>query len=91
MPELAGVGVNPQHVTEWKKGRNLPSAESALVMLKLIKTKAKKLANGVLAGNRLAINNVISNRVPVLWCVRASKYFFGPEPVLGVKLDRVQE
>lgn len=83
--------MNPQHVTGWKKGRNLPGAENALVMLEVIKTKAKKLANGVLAGNRLATNNVISNRVPVLWCVRASKYFFGPEAVLGVKLDGVQE
>ena len=41
--ELARLlGVNPQHVTEWKKGRNLPSAESALAMLELIKTKPKK-------------------------------------------------
>jgi DNA-binding transcriptional regulator YiaG len=35
------LGVNPQHVTGWKKGRNRPSAETALAMLELIKTKPK--------------------------------------------------
>jgi DNA-binding transcriptional regulator YiaG len=28
-----------QHVTDWKKGRNRPSAEAALTMLELLKTK----------------------------------------------------
>ena len=36
------LGVRPSHVTEWKKGRNLPSAENALTMLELLKTKPKK-------------------------------------------------
>jgi DNA-binding transcriptional regulator YiaG len=41
--ELARMlGVNPQHVTEWKKGRNLPNAETALVMVELLRTKPKK-------------------------------------------------
>jgi DNA-binding transcriptional regulator YiaG len=31
-----------QQVTEWKKGRNRPSAEAALVMLELLKTKLPK-------------------------------------------------
>jgi DNA-binding transcriptional regulator YiaG len=31
-----------RHVTEWKKGRNLPNAETALTMMELIKTKPKK-------------------------------------------------
>jgi DNA-binding transcriptional regulator YiaG len=40
--ELARMlGVNPQHVTEWKKGRNLPNAETALTMLELIKGKPR--------------------------------------------------
>lgn len=34
--------VNPQHVTEWKKGRNLPNAETALEMIDLLRTKPKK-------------------------------------------------
>jgi DNA-binding transcriptional regulator YiaG len=43
--ELARMlGVNPQHVTEWKKGRNLPNAETALVMVELLKSKPKKWA-----------------------------------------------
>jgi DNA-binding transcriptional regulator YiaG len=38
--ELAKLlGVKPQHVTEWKKGRNRPSAEAALTMLELLETK----------------------------------------------------
>jgi DNA-binding transcriptional regulator YiaG len=40
--ELARLlGVRPSHVTEWKKGRNLPNAETALTMLELIKAKPK--------------------------------------------------
>lgn len=40
--ELARLlGVNPQHVTEWKKGRSHPSGENALAMLELLKTKPK--------------------------------------------------
>ena len=40
--ELARLlGVNPQHITEWKKGRSKPSGESALAMLELLKTKPK--------------------------------------------------
>jgi DNA-binding transcriptional regulator YiaG len=35
------IGVNPQHITEWKKGRSRPSAENALAMLELLKTKPK--------------------------------------------------
>jgi hypothetical protein len=34
-------GVNPQHITEWKKGRSKPSGENALAMLELVKTKPK--------------------------------------------------
>jgi DNA-binding transcriptional regulator YiaG len=41
--ELARLlSVRPSHVTEWKKGRNLPNAEAALTMMELIKTKPKK-------------------------------------------------
>jgi DNA-binding transcriptional regulator YiaG len=41
--ELARLlGVRPSHVTEWKKGRNLPNAETALTMMELIKSKRKK-------------------------------------------------
>lgn len=41
--ELARLlGVRPSHVTEWKKGRNLPNAETALTMIELIKSKPKK-------------------------------------------------
>jgi DNA-binding transcriptional regulator YiaG len=40
--ELARLlGVRPSHVTEWKKGRNLPNSETALTMLELIKRKPK--------------------------------------------------
>jgi DNA-binding transcriptional regulator YiaG len=35
------LGVNLQHITEWKKGRSKPSGESALAMLELLKTKPK--------------------------------------------------
>jgi transcriptional regulator with XRE-family HTH domain len=27
------LGVNPQHVTEWKKGRSNPSAETTLAIM----------------------------------------------------------
>jgi DNA-binding transcriptional regulator YiaG len=38
--ELAKLlGVNPQHVTEWKKGRARPNAETALNMLAVLKRK----------------------------------------------------
>lgn len=43
--ELARMlGVKRQHVTEWKKGRNLPNAETALTMLELVKTKPSRKA-----------------------------------------------
>jgi DNA-binding transcriptional regulator YiaG len=40
--ELARMlGLRPSHVTEWRKGRNLPNGETVLMMLELIKTKPK--------------------------------------------------
>ena len=41
--ELARLlGVRPSHVTEWKKGRNLPNAETALTMLELSRSVSPK-------------------------------------------------
>jgi DNA-binding transcriptional regulator YiaG len=43
--ELAqALGVSPQLVTEWKKGRAQPTGEQALHMQELIKTKPKRSA-----------------------------------------------
>jgi len=37
------LGVKPQHITEWKKGRSRPSGETALAMLELIQKKPKAM------------------------------------------------
>jgi transcriptional regulator with XRE-family HTH domain len=35
------IGVNPQHITEWKKGRSRPSGENTLAMARATENQAE--------------------------------------------------
>jgi hypothetical protein len=41
------LGVNPQHVTEWKKGRSNPSGETTLAMLGIAEERAEGATGSV--------------------------------------------
>jgi DNA-binding transcriptional regulator YiaG len=35
------LGVNPQHVTEWKKGRSNPSGETTLAIMRIAEERTE--------------------------------------------------